>query len=203
MPARIERARAAADRFAAAVAAATEPIRSLYKGHSGGHTSPVSHMPFRKICRRDPRGMMRMIRGGTALVCFVLGTLVAPALHLADHGRDHVHTAQGVIYSDGHRDDGPGSIDEILSEIRSVAFSTQDEAGGESGPQFRSRRNENDVHGSGALLHFATMYQRSNPFVAIHCNVRLLAEVVARAPFIWSAPQTPETQHIRGPPTFA
>jgi hypothetical protein len=47
------------------------------------------------------------------------------------------------------------------------------------------------------------MYQRSNPFVAIHCNVRLLAEVVARAPFIWSAPQTPETQHIRGPPTFA
>jgi len=150
----------------------------------------------------NPRLRIRL-HGAVALFCFVLGTLVVPALHLVDHGRAHVHTAVGVQFGDGQAELGPRSLDEVLQEIRSAAFARRDAAHRANGPQLERAGHAHAPHGSGALLHFASAFAQGQPTLAVYCDVQLLRELLLAPPTVRPTRELPQSQHIRGPPAHA
>jgi len=98
---------------------------------------------------------MRTGRAALALVLYVLGALVLPALHLAWHVRPHQHVAQGLrLHPQGAAE---------LAHVETAAEHRHDDAAevtaSASGPGLRRGGGERPPldagHGLGSLSHFA------------------------------------------------
>lgn len=166
--------------------------------------------------------------GVCALWGFVAGHLVLPALHVYDHGPDHVHTPSGVIYVDGRRPEGPRSLDEVLQAVTAAAFGTRAaseasvagpggrggqrhrhaELGGSGEGQRSSGADERPggvplSHGAGSSLHFGLAFVAGPVFVAVFMFVRALVRSTSWTLAPLEALCAGARPRIRGPPTGA
>ncbi|MCG5052279.1 MAG: hypothetical protein KA712_04900 [Myxococcales bacterium] len=159
-----------------------------------------------------------------ALATFVAGHLVLPALHVYDHGNDHVHTPGGVIYVDGRRSEEPRSLDEVLQAVTAAAFGTRSPSkarvaspgGGSQGhrhiePGERPHGSGTDErpaggpipHGAGSSLHFGLAFVVGPVLVVVFLFVRALAGSASWTPRPLEALCAAARPRIRGPPAGA
>lgn len=194
-------------------------------------TSFVHRPPARDGHWRRCTLLRRRWLGVCALWGFVAGSLVLPALHVYDHGNDHVHTPGGVIYVDGRRPEGPRSLDEVLQAVTAAAFGTRaasesSVAGPRGGAGLRHRHADRGertrgpgegqrnsgadevpgsvpLHGAGSSLHFGLAFVAGPVFVAVFMFVRALVRSTSWTLAPLEALCAGARPRIRGPPAGA
>lgn len=145
------------------------------------------------------QGLVRALRARrlarAALWTFVWSSFVAPALHLADHRDDHVHTAAGVqVVLDAHHH-GDGRLHSHGSAV---------DVGAASGPAVTPPRNAPDPgHGQGAADHFGLAFIERP--VALPMGPPVATERLALRPVVSSVPppRSRAAHGPRGPPALA
>ncbi|MDX2018896.1 MAG: hypothetical protein SF187_01550 [Deltaproteobacteria bacterium] len=160
------------------------------------------------------RSWRRLSAGWAALLCFVVGTLVAPAAHIYNHWADHIHTANGVLFLDGRvqAEERPSSLQEVLDEVRGAAFGSGDNDTALAAARFSSSATcrsgtpsptEPLAQGDGSLLHFGLLFHGCTP--SLHPVPALLRLHVLDEAVRFERYGHPHTipPHIRGPPALA
>lgn len=143
---------------------------------------------------------MRLLRAAEGLHTFAFSVfawaaVVAPAVHLANHRNDHVHTAGGVRrLPEPTADAQPGPHDHGDGRQHSHAQPTGD-------PTHAPPSSPAPDHGQGAGDHFGLVLLEAVAFVA---PVPRPLVTLLRAPTRPLAPslKAPDTHQARGPPTF-
>lgn len=157
-----------------------------------------------------------MCQGALALFWFIASTLVLPGAHVYNHWRDHIHTANGVMFVDGHveSDERPASLQQLLNEVREAAFGVQPHvndaaaaaarfSGSASCGPATPKPAQSPDHGDGSLLHFGLLFQECTPALSAVKVVKLLRVLTHKHSPVSHGRRPCLALHIRGPPAAA